>query len=109
MGSPEPRSVDWTRAAHRDLGEIQAYLEPRSQKAWRALLSSLFQSIDRLIEFPRLGPAAEIEGPGEIRKLVVEHCVVVYDVEPNRIVVLRIWDSRQDPARFSLTDDETAP
>lgn len=92
--------IVWSRAADRDLARIYSYLEPRSLRAVRGLLRRLFKAIDRLAEMPRMGTVADLGLEREYRQQVVEHYKVFYYVEEERLVIARLWDTRQDPTKF---------
>ena len=92
--------IAWSRAADRDLARIYAYLEPLSLRAARGFLRRLFKAIDVLAEMPRMGTVAELGMEREYRQLVVEHYKIFYYVEEEQLVIVRVWDTRQDPTKF---------
>jgi plasmid stabilization system protein ParE len=94
--------IVWSQAADRDLARIYAYLEPRSLRAARGLLRRLFKAIDVLAEMPRMGALADLGMERKYRQHVVEHYKIFYYVERDRLVIVRLWDTRQDPTRFFI-------
>ena len=96
--------IVWSQAADRDLARICAYLEPLSLRATRGLLRRLFEAIDRLAEMPRMGTVAEFGMEKEYRQHVVEHYKIFYYIEQNQLVIVRLWDTRQDPTKFFVPD-----
>ena len=94
--------IVWSQAADRDLARIYSYLEPRSLRAVRNLLRRLFKAIDLLAEMPRMGAAAELDTEREYRQYVVEHYKIFYYVEQERLLIVRLWDTRQDPSSFFI-------
>lgn len=92
--------IVWSRSADRDLAQIYAYLEPRSRSAARGLLRRLFTAIDALVEMPRMGAVTDLDLEREYRHLVVEQYKIYYYVEESRLVIVRLWDTRQDPTTF---------
>ncbi len=96
--------IVWSRAADRDLARIYSYLEPRSLRAARGLLRRLFKGIDTLAEMPRMGTVADLGMEREYRQHVVEHYKIFYYVEEERLVIVRLWDTRQNPTEFFIPD-----
>ena len=96
--------IVWSRAADRDLARIYAYLEPRSLRAARGLLRRLFKAVDLLAEMPRMGTVADLGTERAYRQHVVEHYKIFYYLEEERLVIGRLWDTRQDPTKFFVLD-----
>ena len=94
--------IVWAQAADQDLARIYAYLETRSRRAARGLLRRLFKAVDVLAEMPRLGTVADLETEREYRQHVVEHYKIFYYVEKEQLVIVRLWDTRQDPTKFFI-------
>ena len=79
-----------------------AYLEPRSRRAARGLLRRLFRATDVLAEMPHLGTVADLGMEREYRQHVVEHYKIFYYIEREQLVIVRLWDTRQDPSKFFI-------
>ena len=94
--------IVWSQAADRDLARIYAYLEPRSLRGIRGLLRRLFKAIDGLSEMPRMGSLAGLGTEREYRQHVVEHYKIFYYIDEQRLVIVRLWDTRQDPTKFFI-------
>ena len=94
--------IIWSRAADDDLGQIYGYHETRSLRAARRLLRHLFKAIDLLAEMPRMGMLSPYQTDREYRELVFEHYKIFYYLEEDRLVIARLWDTRQDPTKFFL-------
>ncbi len=94
--------IVWSQAADRDVARIYAYLEPRSRRAVRGLLRRLFKAIDLLADMPRIGAVVDVGMKREYRQHVVEHYKNFYYIEQERLVIVRIWDTRQDPTKFFI-------
>ena len=92
----------WSQAADRDLARIYAYLEPLSLRAARGLLKQLFKAVDALAEMPRMGTVVDLGMEREYRQVIVEHYKIFYYVEQERLVIVRLWDTRQDPTTFFI-------
>ena len=94
--------IVWSQAADRDLARIYGYLEPRSLRAARGLLRRLFRAIDILAEMPRVGTVADFGMERKYRQHVVDHYKIFYFLRQEQVVIVRIWDTRQDPSRFFI-------
>jgi plasmid stabilization system protein ParE len=96
--------IVWTEAADRDVALAFDYLQGRSRRAARAFLRRIFAAVDDLERMPHLGKVCELELSREYRALVVGYHKVFYaiDSERDRIIIARVWDTRQDPTRLSL-------
>ena len=92
--------IRWARPATIDLERARSWAREGSPGAARDLVARIRGGIARLHAHPRLGQRLEdIPLRGEYRALLVAPHRVVYRVEPNGdILVLRIWDTRRDPA-----------
>jgi toxin ParE1/3/4 len=92
-------SVEWLPSATRDLGQIYEYLSTRSPNGTRTVISELLAAAARLAEHPRMGPRAErVEPGGDLRQLPCRHYLLFYRVIGESVVILRLWDTRRDPA-----------
>ncbi len=86
------------------MARIYSYLEPRSLRAVRGLMRRLFRAIEMLAEMPRMGSVADLGTEKEYRQHVVEHYKIYYYVEEERLVIVRLWDTRQNPTTFFVSD-----
>ncbi len=98
-------------AAERDVGRVFAYFEERSTSGARSMVRRIVQAVDMLSTHPELGRVAEdIEPVGRFRSVVAAPYRVIYRVEGERLLVVRVWDTRRDPAALSVpeqsSDDE---
>lgn len=94
--------IVWSRAADRDVARVYGYLEERSLRGARNVLRQIFKSVDALVEMPRMGRVADLRLDREYRELVVGHFKLFYFIEGRQIVIVRLWDTRQDPAKFFI-------
>jgi plasmid stabilization system protein ParE len=59
-------------------------------------VQSLTTAPARLKEYPRIGETlAEFE-PREVRRLLVKHYEMRYEIQESRIYVLRIWHTKEE-------------
>lgn len=90
------RQIIWAKLAHEDRHRILDYWVERTQsKQYSRKLNQLFESaVDLIAEHPFIGRATDSPN---IRAKVVRDYLIFYEIETHRIVILMIWDTRQDP------------
>ena len=88
--------VRWTNRASRDVGRLGGFLAPVAPVTAAKVAQTLISSPNKLIDFPRIGQRAEGYSTREVRRLIVSHYVMHYEIIGNEIVILRIWHSRED-------------
>lgn len=99
------RLILWAPSAERDVGRAWAYIEQRSASAAGALVRRVVATVDLLGDQPDLGRAADdIEPVGRYRAVVCAPYRIVYRVTDAEILVLRVWDTRRDPAGFQVRE-----
>jgi toxin ParE1/3/4 len=84
--------------ARSDILAIHSYLAERSLIAADRLLLRFSQRFDELREFPLLGPDRS-ELRASLRGLLMDGYIAFYVVEADRIVIVRVVDSRMNIAR----------
>ncbi len=95
--------VIWTRAADCDLARACDCLQGVSSAARQRFLQRIFSAVEALSRMPRMGkPVAEGGANPKYRALIVDHLKLFYFIESDRIVIVRAWDTRQDPSRFFI-------
>jgi plasmid stabilization system protein ParE len=50
----------------------------------------------RLLEHPRIGEKLEEFEPREVRRLLIGHYEMRYEIQASTIFVLRVWHTRED-------------
>lgn len=91
--------IRWSRLAARDLETAHAYLEERNPEAARRFAVQILRAIESIEEHPEIGAVARDLSPlGRYRHVVSRHHRVIYRIEAEVIRVVRIWDSRRNPA-----------
>jgi toxin ParE1/3/4 len=87
-----------TSRASSDILAIHAYVAERSLAAADRILVRFSQRFDELREFPFLGPDRS-ELRASLRGLLIDGYIAFYLVEADRIVIVRVVDSRADIER----------
>jgi toxin YoeB len=93
------KEIKWTAAAVRDrLGIYQFWLEKNQNDRYSEKLESLFYEAARILaEFPELGTRTDLAG---MRVKVVKDYKLFYLTKDDSITIIRVWDTRQDPAKL---------
>ena len=98
------KSISWTSLADNDLSNLLEYLFYRwDRKVTLEFIENLDYCISIIQKNPDLFPFYNENL--KIRKCVVtSHNTIFYSVTDNRIVILRLYDSRQNPndLKFNL-------
>jgi plasmid stabilization system protein ParE len=95
--------IDWTVRASDDLVRLHLFLAPVAPDAAAKVVQSLSRAPLRLVEFPRIGERLDAYSPREVRRIVVGQYELRYELTDNRIVVLRLWHTREN--RSSESDE----
>lgn len=95
--------VEWTALALADVEGIIDSYQDIGEAAVRKLVKPILENAGRLEELPYLGVEwRDLEPPGRYRHLVVGKFRVIYRVDKpsERVLILRVWDTRQDPHKL---------
>ena len=87
--------VKWTSRAIGDLARLFEFLAPVNQRAAARTVQSLTTAPTRLVEQPRLGEKLEEFAPREVRRILVGHYEIRYEIQQSIIYVLRVWHTRE--------------
>jgi plasmid stabilization system protein ParE len=93
--------IVWTSNAKFELKYILEFYNFRNKtKTYSLNLYRKIQSeIDHLIFQPTIGKKTDIIN---VRGLIIENHIVYYELNENQIIILSVWDSRQNPDRLKL-------
>ena len=95
------RRVVWTKNAIAERKEILEYWnEHNKSKTYSRKLNQLFKSaINLLQEHHHLGRPTDIK---DVRVKIVRNYLLFYEVNDNELIILTIWDSRNDPDKLTV-------
>lgn len=95
------RVIIWTSTAKIELKHILEFYNFRNKtKTYSQNLFRKIQSeINLLILYPTIGKKTDIIN---VRGLIIENHIVYYELNENQIIILSVWDSRQNPDRLKL-------
>ena len=83
----------WSPSARFDLKDIAAYIAEDSPSAAERFVSSLFQAVERLTDFPESGRIVPEFNDPTIREVIRKPCRIVYRIDRSKrtIGIARIW------------------
>ena len=90
------RAVQWSSAARRDLFRLYDFLNDVNPHAAARVLQRLTAAVRSLPAFPEQGQPLEDYMPQNVRSLIVGDYELRYEVDAERIYVVRIWHHRED-------------
>jgi plasmid stabilization system protein ParE len=88
--------LKWTSKALSDVVRLYEFLAPVNQLAAARTVQSLTAAPSSLLLNPRIGEKLEEFDPREVRRLLVGHYEMRYEIQKSTIYVLRLWHSRED-------------
>lgn len=96
------RRIVWVLQAQMDRKEILAYWKDRNKSAnYSKKLDKLFrEALILLLKYPFIGKPTNKKN---IRIKIVRSYFLIYEITAEEIVVLRIWDTRQNPKKIEST------
>lgn len=95
------RKIVWTSFARESKYAIFLYWNQRNKSTlYSRKLNVLFQeSLKQIVKFPESG----IESANSaVRLKIASHFELIYQITTTQIVVLDIWDTRQNPENFPI-------
>ncbi len=95
------RRITWTSGAERIFSEILTfyYIRNGNKTYSRKLNSEIKQLLILLKKHPYLGKETDFE---DVRVLIVKDYKLFYRIVPEEIIVLMIWDCRQNPDNLDI-------
>ena len=88
--------LEWTGKGLSDLVRLHEFLSPVDPRAAARTVQSLTKAVGRLLEFPRIGERLEQFESREVRRLLIGHYEMRYEIRGDTLYVLRIWHTRED-------------
>ena len=94
--------IIWRPEASKALWEIYDFYADKEEKAARKILTTIVNAIDKLSAFPEMAAVEqELANEPEVYRSLVAHkffkVVYVVDRERGEVVIVGIWDCRQNP------------
>lgn len=88
--------LKWTSKALSDLTRLYTFLATVNRDAAARTVQSLTAAPTSLIINPRIGEKLEEFEPREVRRILVGHYEVRYEIQDATLYVLRLWHTRED-------------
>jgi len=87
--------LKWTSKALSDLVRLHEFLASVNKTAAARAVQSLTAAPASLLVNPRIGEKLEEFEPREVRRILVGHYVMRYEIQES-IIILRLWHTRED-------------
>jgi plasmid stabilization system protein ParE len=88
--------LKWTAKALSDLARLYEFLAPVNKQAASHTVRSLTATPARLRSHPHIGEKLEEFEPREVRRILVGHYEMRYEIQGSTLYVLRLWHTRED-------------
>ena len=98
--------IIWTEPALDDINDIAEYIAVSNPHAARKLVETVFNTVERLEQFPESGKLPEEIPELGYRELVVSPCRVFYKTEEDLVYVLHVLRQERDFRKYLLTTED---
>ena len=88
--------LKWTGKAISDVTRLYTFLASVNQAAAVRTVQSLTSAPTSLLANPRLGESLEEFEPRKVRRILVAHYEIRYEIQKSTIYVLRLWLTREN-------------
>jgi plasmid stabilization system protein ParE len=88
--------LKWTSKALSDLARLLEFLAVVNRPAAARTVQSLTQAPTALLNNPRIGERVEEFEPRDVRRLLVGHYEMRYEIQGSSLYILRLWHVRED-------------
>jgi plasmid stabilization system protein ParE len=88
--------LKWTSKALSDLARLYEFLAPVNRLAAARAVQALVKAPTILLTNPRVGEQLFEFAPREVRRLLVGHYEMRYEIQDSIIYMLRLWHTRED-------------
>jgi plasmid stabilization system protein ParE len=88
--------LKWTSKALSDLARLYEFLTPVSKPVAARTVQALTAAPASLLVNPRIGEKLEEFEPREVRRILVGHYEMRYEIQESTIYVLRLWHTREN-------------
>jgi plasmid stabilization system protein ParE len=88
--------VIWLQASQRDLVRLYDFLRDVAPATAARNIQTLLTVAEKLTQHPRIGHVCDDYAPREVRSLISGDYEMRYEVLADRVVILRVWHTRED-------------
>ena len=92
----------WTEPALQDLDDIAEYISLSNFQAAQQLVQTVFDKVERLIDYPESGRKPPELKSFNYREVVVNPCRIFYKIEDDHVYILFVMRQEQDLKKFLL-------
>jgi len=85
----------WTSKALSDLERLHEFLSQTDAQAANRTIGALASAPDNLLANPRIGERLYEFGQREVRRILVKHYEISYEINNSSIYILRIWHTKE--------------
>lgn len=87
--------IIWSPSARLDLLDLKDYISLDSPEIAKRFVSSLFDAVERLTDFPLTGRVVPEFDNEQIREIIKRPCRIVYRInkQQDSIEIVRVWHS----------------
>lgn len=87
--------LKWTSKALSDLARLYEFLAPVNKPAAARTVQALTAAPSGLLANPRIGKRLDEFEPREVRRILVGHYEMRYEIQGATIYVLHLWHTRE--------------
>lgn len=87
--------LHWTNKALADLGRLYEFLALVNRQAAIKTVKTLTEAPSNLLTNPRIGEKWSEFWPREVRRLIVGDYEIRYEIQTDKIYILRLWHTRE--------------
>ena len=93
------KEIIWSIIAEEEKSEILRFWLIHNQSATYSIKLDelIYKAIELLPYYPFMGRKTDF---GKVRLIIVENCLIFYEVAETQIMILSICDGRQDPEKI---------
>lgn len=88
--------LKWTCKALSDLARLYEFLATVNQPAAARTVQHLTVAPTTLLTNPRIGERLEEFDPRDVRRILVGHYAMRYEIDSSTVYLLRLWHTRED-------------
>ena len=88
--------LKWSSRAMSDLARLYEFLATVNQSAAARTVQQLTTAPTQLLINPRIGERLEEFEPRDVRRILVGHYEMRYEISDSTINLLRLWHTRED-------------
>ena len=95
------REVIWSKNSEIQLQEILEFFTKRNKSGLysRKLYKKFKTELTTVSKNPDLGIKTKLD---QIRGLIIEDYILFYEILEDRIIILKVWDCRQNPDKLNI-------